>query len=71
MFDSQPIADRVRDLTLPRILFNHTTLKVSIDTPRERFQMCVGILVYLLTTFRMDAVAAARQPENFSAIVAR
>jgi hypothetical protein len=68
-FASQQVSNRVRELSLPKILFEHPTLRMSIDTPRQRFQVGVGILSYLLTSVRTSDVHRRKPPPTLSAVI--
>lgn len=68
-FDAERIAGRVRDLRLPRILYRHPTLTVSRDTPRDRFEIGVGILALLMQSVRRMNVQAPERPAAWSELL--
>ncbi|HEV2146148.1 MAG TPA: hypothetical protein VGR37_01895 [Longimicrobiaceae bacterium] len=65
-FSAPNVANRVRELRLPKLLYESPTLHVSDETSRGRFQVGVGILSYLLTDVRPRQFVPFRRPTNFS-----
>lgn len=68
-FSSQTVTNRIYAMRLPKLLYEHPTLRVSEDTGRERFQIAVGMLMYLLSDLRITTLKQAIPPVDFRTLV--
>jgi hypothetical protein len=70
-FDTPAIASRVKELILPKLLYGHPKVGVIVtpDSPRNRFEICVGSLTSVMNSHRLNAITTPNEPVNFSAML--
>jgi hypothetical protein len=68
-FQSPEVEKHVSQLSLPKVFYDHPTLVINRDTPRDRFEIAVGIASLLMDSARKTSITQRMQKEGLSELL--